>query len=94
LFLASGGPVSPGGAYVVGEQGPELFKPSSAGTIIPNSALGGASGGGGDTYTYNIDARGAQQGFVPQIMATIQASEDRAVARSVKAVKDLSLRTA
>ena len=28
---------------VVGERGPELFVPQSAGTIIPNTALGGQS---------------------------------------------------
>jgi hypothetical protein len=39
---ADGGPVSPGKAYVVGERGPELFIPSSAGRIEPN---GGGSGG-------------------------------------------------
>jgi len=30
---ATGGPVSPGAAYVVGERGPELFVPTSAGRI-------------------------------------------------------------
>jgi phage-related minor tail protein len=30
---ATGGPVSPGRPYVVGEQGPELFVPASAGSI-------------------------------------------------------------
>ena len=38
---ATGGPVSPGAAYVVGERGPELFVPASAGAIAPNSAGGG-----------------------------------------------------
>lgn len=37
-FFASGGPVSPGKAYVVGEEGPEWFMPKSAGTIVPNGA--------------------------------------------------------
>jgi hypothetical protein len=40
-FRAAGGPVSAGGAYVVGEQGPEMFVPRSAGTIVPNGAGGG-----------------------------------------------------
>jgi len=35
-FMASGGDVSPGKAYVVGEKRPELFLPSSAGRIVPN----------------------------------------------------------
>lgn len=38
-----GGAVWGGGAFVVGEKGPEIFKPTGSGTIIPNSALGGAS---------------------------------------------------
>lgn len=38
---ASGGPVGAGRPYIVGEQGAELFVPSSNGTIIPNDALGG-----------------------------------------------------
>lgn len=38
---ASGGPVSSGSPYIVGEKGPELFVPSSSGTIIPNGAGGG-----------------------------------------------------
>ena len=32
---ATGGPVSPGAAYVVGESGPELFVPTSAGRVEP-----------------------------------------------------------
>jgi len=35
---ADGGPVTPGGAYLVGERGPEMFVPSSAGAISPNGA--------------------------------------------------------
>ena len=35
-----GGPVSGNSPYIVGEKGPELFVPSSAGTIVPNDALG------------------------------------------------------
>jgi hypothetical protein len=39
---AKGGPVSAGGAYLVGEEGPELLQMgSSSGSIIPNHALSG-----------------------------------------------------
>jgi len=38
---AGGGPVSGGTSYLVGENGPEFFTPSSGGTITPNSAIGG-----------------------------------------------------
>lgn len=38
-----GGPVWSGGAFIVGEKGPEIFQPSSHGTIIPNNKLGSGS---------------------------------------------------
>lgn len=47
---AMGGPVLAGGTYLVGERGPELFRPQSSGSIVPNHKLGqlgsGAGGGG------------------------------------------------
>ena len=42
-YRASGGPVSAGSPYIVGERGPELFVPGRSGNIVPNNAL--ASGG-------------------------------------------------
>ena len=42
---ATGGPVSPGQPYLVGERGPEMFVPTSAGAIAAN---GGGSGGARD----------------------------------------------
>ena len=44
---AGGGPVSGGMAYLVGEEGPELFVPGSGGTIVPN-------GGGGTTVVLQM----------------------------------------
>ena len=48
---ASGGPVSAGKAYLVGERGPELMVPGASGTVIPNHAISAANsplrGGGG-----------------------------------------------
>jgi hypothetical protein len=46
---AAGGPVAPGGSYLVGERGPELFTPSSSGNITPNHAMGG------NTITVNVN---------------------------------------
>lgn len=51
-FRAAGGDVNPGKAYVVGENGPELFRPPSGGSIVPNHKLGGS------THYYTIDSRG------------------------------------
>ncbi len=60
---AHGGPVSPGKAFLVGEEGPELFMPSAPGRIAPDGGFGAA--GGMDkgaiqvTNKIMIDARGA-----------------------------------
>lgn len=37
---ATGGPVSGGNPYMVGERGPEIFVPSVSGSIVPNNAVG------------------------------------------------------
>ena len=54
---ANGGPVSGGSAYLVGERGPELFMPSSAGTIIPNSQMGGGVTNVTNNYINAIDTK-------------------------------------
>jgi phage-related minor tail protein len=38
---ATGGPVAPGAAYLVGERGPELFVPTSSGQVLPGSPAAG-----------------------------------------------------
>jgi len=54
---ADGGPVSGGTPYIVGERGPELFVPSSAGSIVSNKNMLRNGAGGGSTYVnYNINA--------------------------------------
>lgn len=53
-FMAADGGDVPGGKMgLVGERGPELFVPRTAGTIIPNHRLADAFGGGGGGVTYN-----------------------------------------
>ena len=54
LGFANGGNPPVGKFSVVGERGPELFLPRTAGTIIPNNMLGG--GGNITTVNYNIQA--------------------------------------
>ena len=44
---ASGGPVSSGESYLVGEQGPEMFVPRRSGSIIPAPQTSALVGGGG-----------------------------------------------
>ncbi len=61
---ATGGPVTGGTTYLVGEKGPELFTPGSSGNIIPNNRLGG--GGGIINITVNgaLDAEGTARQIV------------------------------
>jgi len=55
---ARGGPVSAGGAFLVGEKGPEILQMGSkGGTIIPNNQIGG--GGVTNVITVNVDASGS-----------------------------------
>jgi phage-related minor tail protein len=63
-FKASGGPVSAGTSYVVGERGPELFTPNRSGSIIPNGAMGG--GGSVINLTVNgaIDPEGTARAII------------------------------
>lgn len=57
--FAAGGQVMKDNPIMVGERGPELFVPKSAGTIVPNNALGQPSGNNQPAQTmvsYNIQA--------------------------------------
>jgi hypothetical protein len=84
-FRAMGGPVSPDHAYMVGENGPEMFVPPGSGTIVPNRQLGG----GQNIY---IDARGADAGVELRVMRAIRASRDQAVAEAVGTIRERSAR--
>ncbi len=55
-----GGRVQAGGAYVVGERGPELLQMGSkGGTVVPNSQLGGGNSVT-NVVTINVDASGTE----------------------------------
>lgn len=54
---ASGGPVSAGGTYLVGEKGPELLHMGNqSGSITPNSRIGGKSVTISQSFTFNGNA--------------------------------------
>ena len=57
LGFANGGRPPVGRPSIVGERGPELFVPSTAGTIIPNNKIGGMSGP--TNIVVNVDASGS-----------------------------------
>lgn len=68
---ADGGPVSAGSPYLVGERGPELIVPSSAGTVIPNGALGGVTVVQNNTFGSNISRAEVGALLAQQKAATI-----------------------
>ena len=87
-FLADGGGVDPGRAYVVGENGPEVFSPRASGSIVPNHALGGST-----TIHYHVDARQADLGAANRIHRALEATHAAAVANSVRATAERAKRT-
>lgn len=79
---ATGGPVTGGAPYLVGEKGPEIFVPGSSGGIVPNHALGGGGGAPvsitihntvGDVATLSM-LKQSQQGTERRIIAALGRS--------------------
>jgi phage-related minor tail protein len=60
---ANGGPVESGMPYMVGERGPELIIPRSAGTVIPNNQMGmmGATTNVTNNYINAIDVKSFEE---------------------------------
>ena len=77
---ATGGPVSAGRAYRVGERGPELFVPTASGRIE-------AAGGGVRNIAITVNVRG-EVGSEPQRLAQTGRQLARAVRRAVAAGED------
>ncbi|KPL55481.1 hypothetical protein ABB55_27275 [Prosthecomicrobium hirschii] len=69
---AGGGAVNAGQPYRVGENGPEMFVPQSAGRIIPSSASGG-----GAVFNTTINAPGGDVATVAQIHRVLGDHEAR-----------------
>jgi len=88
LGFANGGRPPVGRPSIVGERGPELFVPSTAGTIIPNHQLSGGSSGS----TYYIDARGADQTGLARLEAMIRQTQAAIVPMALGAMQDARAR--
>ena len=86
-FFAGGGDVLANRPAIVGERGPELFMPRTAGHIIPNHQLGG----GGDTHHWHIDARGATDPAA--VHAAIMRAAPSLISASVQAVHHAAKRS-
>lgn len=71
LGFANGGMPPVGVPSIVGERGPELFVPKTAGTIVPNHKLGGST-------TVVNQSFNVQTGLPAQILAQVQNIASRA----------------
>lgn len=95
---AEGGPVSGGRAYLVGEQGPELFMPATSGNIIPNAAVAGGGGRGSGplhvTVHTHIDARGAYPESIADIKSALAQQQQELPGRVLEVVSDAKQRGA
>ncbi|HET9511632.1 MAG TPA: tail tape measure protein [Sphingomonas sp.] len=77
---ATGGPVGPGTAYLVGERGPELFVPTTSGRVLAT----GSGGGGGRDVRVSITIA-APPGAGGDVAPAMLARSGRQVARAVRA---------
>jgi|GEM_PF-6600068 hypothetical protein len=77
---ASGGPVSGGSPYLVGEQGPELFIPGMSGSIIPHNTL---AGGGGIVVNQSFTLSGNTNQDLQNTMRAMIAQAKEAIASTV-----------
>ncbi len=70
---ALGGAVNSSQSYLVGERGPELFVPNSAGRIVPNNSMGGQS------IVINVNAPSAidEEGFTRSIINALNQTQAR-----------------
>lgn len=81
-----GGPVSPGGAYIVGEHGPEPFLPQVSGHVMSNTMAQKTFGSGGSTYFMSVDARGTDPVLTEQrVYRAIKQAHQDAIGTSVRA---------
>jgi hypothetical protein len=86
-FFARGGDVLANRPSIIGERGPEMFIPHTAGRIVPNHELGS----GGNTYhSYMIDARGATDPAA--VHAAVARALPHAVAASMQAHHQSAMR--
>ena len=94
LFGFAGGG-NPSGPSIVGENGPELFVPSTSGLVVDNFTSRGiaSSGSGMGGSVFNIDARGADQAAVNRIETSLKALDRSIEGRSIAANQAFTQRT-
>ncbi|VVB52229.1 Uncharacterised protein [uncultured archaeon] len=80
-FLAGGGDVTPGKAYVVGEKHPEFFIPGKSGTVVPTLKTGGGSVNNVSVHFHGVTDADSFKKSQSQIGAQIHRSASLAFQR-------------
>jgi len=83
FFRAEGGPVAAAQPYVVGERGPEIFVPSTAGRIETNDVL--------RSIESVTDRSASEQSKASEILRTMEAIDRERVSASVARSQDTTL---
>lgn len=80
---AAGGPVAAGSTYLIGERGPELFRPNTSGYVVPNEAIGGRREGNVIVQNYGarVETRRESNGDLRVIVDAAAAEVDRRISR-------------
>ena len=83
---ATGGPVSPGRGYIVGERGPELLVPTSAGRVeaLDAGGPGNSAGRGGRDVRVAISVVSPQGSSAPQSLQRSSRQVASAVRRALR----------
>jgi len=85
--LATGGDVAGAGRVLVGEKGPEFLDLPRGARVTPLDKAGG-----GDTYTINVDARGAAPGVGREVGRAVERAMERG--RASRVTRGVKVRTA
>lgn len=83
LFKAEGGSVVGKRPYIVGEKGPELFVPSSSGTVVPNNQLAGATANGGSA-TLNRQLTAMNMNLISALNRLTDVTEQKQLSATVR----------
>ncbi len=92
--MASGGYTQANTSYLVGENGPELFRSTAGGHISNAGQTRQILSGGGSAPVFNIDARGTDPHLTREnVMAGFRQVHSESVSQSIRAVHQSSART-
>tara|TARA_R110000796_G_scaffold173868_1_gene290821 strand:+ start:9127 stop:11730 length:2604 start_codon:yes stop_codon:yes gene_type:complete len=84
-FFADGGRPPTGRASIIGEEGPEIFLPDTAGTVIPADALRSSGGGASPTIVVNNNfSAGVTRAELASVIPRLQKNITRGIVDGIQ----------